>query len=323
MPHRESSARLRVAYIILAHNHPDHLIRLMERLSADGAEFFVHIDKKAPADLFRRVAAAFRRARYVHFVPRRRVTWGRFSIVQAALAAIDEIVRQRFPCDFGIHLSGQDYPIQSNAQIFDYLAKRKGQSFMEYERLPSAHRWLNENGGLDRVEYWHFRWGDLTLEFPRPFTAHTTHGRIAAGAWAGLCRVFPRKRTLPNGLIPFGGSAFWCLTGPCLQYVHDFSHRRRDVTRFFPYVNTAAEVFFQTVVMNSPYRDTIVNDDLHYIRWPPLPAPHPEILRENDFERVIASGKLFARKFHPAQSARLLDMIDERIGVAGDRRDSA
>src|SRR5215831_11970319 len=321
MLHRQSSARLRVAYIILAHNYPDHLVRLIERLSADGAEFFVHIDKKAPAELFRRVAAAFRHAPYVHFVPRRRVTWGRFSIVQAALASIDEVFRRRFPCDFAIHLSGQDYPIQSNAQIFDYLAKHKEQSFLEYEQLPSRRRWLNENGGLDRVEYWHFRWGGLALELPRPFTAHTMHGRVAAQAWAGLCRLLPRKRTLPNGLVPFGGGAFWCLTGSCLQYVHDFSHRHRDVTRFFHYVNTAAEVFFQTVVMNSPYRDTIVNDDLHYIRWPPLPAPHPETLREGDFERIIASGKLFARKFHPVQSARLLEMIDQKIGNGGDRRD--
>jgi hypothetical protein len=309
---------LRIAYIILAHDYPDQLIRLIERLTTDGAEFFVHIDKKAPAEVFDRVVAAFRYAPYVHLVPRHRVTWGRFSIVQATLEAIDEIFRQRFPCDFGIHLSGQDYPVQSNAQIFDYLAKRKDRSFLEYEQLPSGRRWLNENGGLDRVEYWHFRWGDLTLEFPRPFPAHTTHGRIAARVWEAFCRVFPRKRTLPDGLIPFGGSAFWCLTGSCLGYVHDFSARHRDVTRFFRYVNTADEVFFQTVLMNSPYRHTIVNDDLHYIRWPPLPAPHPEVLREDDFERIVTSGQLFARKFDPVRSARLLEMIDQKIGNADD-----
>jgi hypothetical protein len=73
--------------------------------------------------------------------------------------------------------------------------------------------------------------------------------------------------------------------------------------------------------MNSPYRDTIVNDDLRYSRWPPLPAPHPVILREDDFERIVASGKLFARKFDPAQSAGLLAMIDQRIGNAADVRE--
>src|SRR5689334_18627451 len=50
--HPGSSARVRIAYIILAHRYPDHLIRLIERLSADGARFFVHIDRKAPAEVF-------------------------------------------------------------------------------------------------------------------------------------------------------------------------------------------------------------------------------------------------------------------------------
>jgi len=321
MQSRESSVRLRIAYIIVAHAYPDQLIRLIERLSADGAAFFVHIDRKSPGEVSRRVAAAFRHDPHVHLVPRHRVAWGRFSQVQAALEGIGEVVRQRFACDFGVLLTGQDYPIRSNVQIFEYLADRKGQSFLDYEHLPSGRRWLNENGGLDRVEYWHFRVGNVSLEFPRPFPAHTTAGRIAAGAWDGLCRVCPRKRTLPKGLVPFGGSAYWCLTGACLRYVHDFSQRHRDVTRFFRFVDNPDEVFFQTIVMNSPYRDTIVNDDLRYIRWPPLPAPHPVILREDDFERIVASGKLFARKFDPAQSARLLEMIDQRIGNSADVRE--
>ena len=319
--HPRSSARVRIAYIILAHRYPDHLIRLIERLSADGARFFVHIDKKAPAEVSRRVIEAFRPAPHVHLVPRHRVVWGRFGVVQATLEGIGEIVRRRFACDFGILLSGQDYPIKSNAQIFDYLAHHKGQSFLDYERLPSPRRWLNENGGLNRIEYWHFRVGDLPLEFPRPFPAHTAAGRIAARAWAGLCRAFPRKRTLPNGLVPYGGSAFWCLTGACLRYVYDFSLRHRNVARFFRYVDVPDEVFFQTIVMNSAYRHAVINDNLRYVAWPKLPAAHPEILGEDDFERIVTSGKLFARKFDPAHSARLLEMIDQRIGGAGDRRD--
>ena len=119
------------------------MIRLIERLTADGAAFFVHIDKSAPAQFSRRVATAFSQAPHVHLVPRHRVTWGRFSVVQAALEGIAEVVRLRFACDFGILLSGQDYPIRSNAQIFDYLAQRKGQSFVDYEQLPSARRCLN------------------------------------------------------------------------------------------------------------------------------------------------------------------------------------
>ena len=49
---------VRIAYLILAHDRPAHLERLVQRLTAPGVAFFVHIDAKADQDAFASLAFA-------------------------------------------------------------------------------------------------------------------------------------------------------------------------------------------------------------------------------------------------------------------------
>ena len=46
-----------------------------------------------------------------------------------------------------------------------------------------------------------------------------------------------------------------------------------DYVRFFEHVFVPDELFFQTIIMNSPLRDTVENDDLRYLDWSREPAP--------------------------------------------------
>jgi hypothetical protein len=79
------------------------------------------------------------------------------------------------------------------------------------------------------------------------------------------------------------------------------------------------ELFFQTIVLHSPFADTVVNDNLRYIDWSRRPAP--AILHAQDFPSLIGSGKLFARKFDANVDARILDMLDEHSEAKRDRRE--
>jgi hypothetical protein len=81
--------------------------------------------------------------------------------------------------------------------------------------------------------------------------------------------------------------------------------------RFFKHVWIPDELFFQTIVMNSPLRDTIVNDDLRYVDWTRPTAP--AILGRQDFDTLRNSGKLFARKFDTTVDREILDLLDQRI----------
>jgi len=73
------------------------------------------------------------------------------------------------------------------------------------------------------------------------------------------------------------------------------------------------EMFFQSILANSSYREKIESDDLRYADWQnPNPLP-PKTLETSDFENLKLSPKLFARKFDTNRSRDLLIKIDDEI----------
>ena len=73
------------------------------------------------------------------------------------------------------------------------------------------------------------------------------------------------------------------------------------------------EIFFQTILLNSPFQRMAVNDNLRYIEWPNPDSGSPVILCKGDFGKLISSPKLFARKFDVTVDADVLDLIDQEI----------
>jgi hypothetical protein len=88
------------------------------------------------------------------------------------------------------------------------------------------------------------------------------------------------------------------------------------VIDLFRRASSPDESFFQTVLVNSPLRDRLVNDDLRYVDWSEGGAS-PRVLTSYDLDRMLASHALFARKFDPAVDAEVLDVLDIQI-QAGD-----
>jgi len=295
---------MRCAYIILAHRLPEQLLRLVRKLNDDTASFFIHIDKRTDAKSYGRMAGPLRTYRNVYFVERRECTWGDCGILKATIHGIQQILALDNQCDYAILLTGQDYPIKSNRQIQNVLRDSANLSFLEYFALPNA-RWQNENGGLDRLEYWHFNFRGRRLAL-RKRTQFKSHALEVM--WSRLAEIFPIRRPLPEGIAMFGGSAYWCLTRECIGYVNEFVQRNRAFVNFFEHVLVPDEIFFQTVILNSPYGNRTTNDNLRYIVW--SNSPHPGILRKQDFHRLMNSDKLFARKFDVTFDADVLDMID-------------
>jgi hypothetical protein len=280
-----------LAYIISAYKLPDQLTRLVRRLDTKTASFFVHVDRKTDDATYRRMVKPLSGLDNVHFLERHHCHYGGFGHVEATIKGIRELFRRGVPFDHVLLLTGQDYPIASNRRIGGFLGEHEGLSFMSHFPLPSD-EW--QGGGMDRIGSWHVRLGSLYVRVP------------------GMSG--PLGRRFPAGLRPFGGSAYWCLSRACTEYVHGFLQNARSYVRFFRFVNVPDEIFFQTILLNSPLRDAIVNDDLRYLEWRhPEVAGGPAVLHRSDFESIMGSGKLFARKFDVTEDAEILDLIDAAI----------
>jgi hypothetical protein len=283
---------MRIAYIVSAYKLPDQLARLVTTLDTETCHFFIHVDRKTDDAIYRRMVTRLAPLANVHFLDRHRCYYGGFGHVRATLKGISEIFRRQLPFDYAILLTGQDYPIKSNHEIDAFLTQHDGRSFLEHFPLPSE-EWSFH--GLDRIELWHVRLGGKYLRFrQRP----------------GI-RI---RRRFPSNLHPFGGSAYWCLSRESTEYVHRFLQQNRSYVRFFRYVNVPEEMFFHTIILNSPLSESVVNDDLRYLEWRhPAVAGGPAVLTKDDFGKIVRSPKLFARKFDMTQDSEVLDMIDATI----------
>ncbi len=74
------------------------------------------------------------------------------------------------------------------------------------------------------------------------------------------------------------------------------------------------ESFIQSIVSNSHLADRVVSDDLRLIIWDRPTPPYPATLTIQDLDLLLASEKLFARKFHPGTDEAILDALDDRNG---------
>lgn len=267
---------MRIAYIILAHKLPAQLARLVGRLDSLSASFFVHIDANTDEATCDEMISGLSGRRNVFFLPRQPCAWGDWSIVRAMIEGIRQVIRARLLPDYVVLLSGQDYPLRTPESIERFLTRHRGTSFLDVRRLPD-YSW-NGHGALDRF----------------------------------------RGEPLPAGLEPHGGSLWCALAGDCAAYVVGAADRDHELVRFFERAWIPDELFLQTVLANSPFRDRLSGGPgadiygVHYIVWRGEMI-HPRTFDRRDYDRLFASGALFARKFDLAWDAAILDMIDATL----------
>jgi hypothetical protein len=274
----------RIAYIVSAYKLPAQLERLLRRLQAPGVTIAVHVDRKTRRPVWEEMVARCRDLD-VTWLPRHRSQWGGFGHVRTTLKGLDHLVESDAPFDYAVLLTGQDYPLRQAEEIAMSLGAAGGCSFMRHVQLP----WdpWGPRGGLDRVEDWHV----------------ITYRRLHV--------ALPLRRKIPGGLKAYGGSAYWCLERSLVHFVHGYLRENPDYVRFFEHVFVPDELFFQTIIMNSEHRHTVVNDDLRYLDWTRDPAPG--VFTRDDLPALLESGQLFARKFDATVDSEVLDALD-RVG---------
>lgn len=277
---------MRIAYIISAYKLPSQLARLVRVLQGTETSVYVHFDRKARAETRTEAIRKLAELPNTCLLSSHSCHWGGFGHVDATIKGLNAIAIRKPDPDWVVLLTGQDYPLRRPDEIARFLEPHAGAAFMEHFRLPNP-EW--RNSGLDRFRKWHFQPSGRHIAVP------------------GINRGF-----LP-GLVPFGGSSYWCMSRECFRYVHRFINEHPDYVRFFKRVYIPDEMFFQTILMNSPLKSGVINDDLRHLDWSGPSSRSPRVLRKMDLPELLRSPKLFARKFDTTQDAEVLDCIDKAL----------
>lgn len=279
---------MKIAHLILAHAAPAQLLKLIGALEHRDAWFFVHLDRKADIQAFSFLQD---RERVILVPGRVDVGWGAYSIVEATLRGFQSVVNSGIDFGYVNLLSGADYPLQSPLEIHDFFDRNAGNNFMEYYSVHSE--WTE---AIPRLTEYHL----TNYNFP---------GKYLVQKW--MNRLLP-VRKMPAGLEPVGRSQWMSLTLDAVRYILDYLDGHPAVTKFFKLTWAPDEIIFQTILYNSPFRSSLVNDNLRYIDWSKGQAS-PKVLIEEDLERMWASGKLFARKFDLARFPAVIAELDRKI----------
>jgi len=300
---------MKLVYIILAHTNYEQTMRLFNRLDKEGVSFVFHISSTSEDRYFERVYAALKDHPNCHFAKRAVVKWGDFGVNQGALNAIDTICNNQIDFDFAVLLSGQSYPLKSYEGICQTLEKYQGKQLIE--NIPFSDI---EDEFHHRIVPRHFWVGNRHFWYPH----QGKRSKLLATLADFLLYPFvPKRQALPKGYILFKGSLWWTLTKDCIEYVHQHSRTEtgQNLIKFLRYTRHSGETYFQTVLMNSDYKKSIVNKDLRYILWRNLKdgKGHPKTLIAENFDDIATSECLFGRKFDMQRDTEILDLIDELI----------
>jgi len=238
-----------------------------------------------------------------------------YSLSQAMIDLIQTAaVSKEF--DYFIYLSGNDYPIKDNNYIYNYLKNNYPSNFINFYPLV---------GNADFVNHLKkYRFVDLIQNSPKYINIPLRLIRFM------LNKLFP-IRSFIKGIIPYRGSSSWCLNRETINYIVKYlnTSKSKKYVRFFKSIADSDEIFFQTLILNSPYakqcryyeRDieksmTFMKNEnkayLHYIDWS-RDREDPAILDMRDYESLKNSDFLFARKFNEQKSNELLNKIDKDL----------
>ncbi len=155
---------------------------------------------------------------------------------------------------------------------------------------------------LERVRYYHFASGRRNF-FNRLVTkAETVLGRIF-----GINRIKGKKIQR--------GSQWFSVTGEFAKYLIS---QKSFVFKQFKHTYIPDEFFVQTVIINSSFADNLhskkFDDDheacLRYIDWT---RGHPYTFKSEDYDELMNSGCLFARKFSIVQDDKIVRKITSAV----------
>ena len=277
---------MKIAHLILAHNNPIQLARLVKRLSNKDADVYIHLDLKTDAKEFEHI----KELPNTFFIKKNvDVMWCEYSTIQATLNGMEEILATGIPYSHINLLSGNDYPLKNAEHIQQFLSANTGKTFMWYDLI--INDWVH---GQIRMNTYYL--GDYG--FPGRYQLTSI-----------INKILP-KRKLPGSLTAYGRSQWLTITPECAAYVIKYVKDNRSAARFFRMTWAVDEVFFQTILCNSPLRDILVNDNLRYIAL--NEGFRPVTYTIGDADTLTSSGKFYARKFDSNVDSAILDYLDKQ-----------
>lgn len=287
---------MKFSYLIIAHNEPEVFGTLLGLLDDGRNDIFVHVDARADITQFRR----FKTERSsLYFIERMPVYWGDESQIEVELRLL-RTAHSTGHYDYYHLLSGVDLPLKSQNYIHRFFEEHAGTEFVGV-----THSCFNVSDLDEKTRYYHLftRYSRISSnnrgEFLQRLLRKTGHGLVRLQKALGVRRRY--------GVALAKGPNWFSITDSLCGHLLG---REKAIMERFRYTFCPDEIFLQTEVVNSCFKERMFNPGdqfrscMREIDWE---RGNPYVWRDGDTEELKRSDRLFARKF----SARYMGVVND------------
>jgi len=273
--------------------------RLVRQVYSPDHYVLVHVDSRQQF-MYRELEILAMKLPNLRMVKKRFSTiWGGASLLAMLLSATQELVEMDdwTDWDFVLNLSESDYPVKTQSELVTFLSNNRGSNFVKSHGREQD-KFIKKQG-LDRTFY-----------------ECDTH----------MWRLGPR--TLPKGVQIDGGSDWICLNRQFATYVIQSQDELVvGLKKVFSHTLLPAESFFHTVLRNSEFCMTYIDNNLHLTNWKRKQGCKcqykaivdwcgcsPNDFLPEDWAKLEATRPrqlFFARKFEPIVHQGILNKVEE------------
>lgn len=301
------------AYLIIAHNNWEQLKILIRLLDSEYSDIYIHIDKKAkhvPIEEMKKIV----KKSNIRILQEYKVFWGSYELVRTEMLLFERAHKKHY--DYYHLLSGMDLPIKSQDKVYKFFEEHNGLEFIHFD---SDQRLLTDHEIKRRTKLYHF-----FQNYRRRYRI-----KIFNGIFTFLERILliiqlvlhvDRMKKYPGFIVKYG-SQWVSITDNLVEYILS---QKNLIENIFRYTNCADELFIQSLVFNSPFKEKLYDkkfdDDIHAnMRLIDMKSRgkngNPYTWKVNDKKEIMESDCLFARKFDQNIDNNIIKWIQEYVAI--------
>jgi len=286
------------AILIVAHKNDLCLQSTLKILDSKYFDIFIHMDSKSKNIDFDEIKSICKKSK-VYFTPRLDVRWGGYSLTKAEILLLKTAYNTDEYRYFHM-ISGADLPLKSAKEIYDFFTNNNGYEFINF--------YSKEFNLNKRTDYYYF-FQDKQTRNKKDIYEYLNKGLVKIQK----ILKFKRKHKYFNNFMK--GCNWFSITNELTSYVISLEDK---IEKDFKYSYCSDEMFLQTIVYNSKFKDKLINKDYNddyssikrYIDWN---RGKPYTFKIDDLDDLLNSGMLFARKFDENIDSKIIKEIYNKI----------
>lgn len=283
------------AYLFIVLNNFKVLEKSLRLVDDERNDIYIHLDKKSNnKEELEKITEQLKKSN-IYFTERTDVRWGSYSQVECELLLLKQATQV---CKYKYYhlLSESDMPLKTQNEIHNFFENNEGTEFIEIQEF------LENKLFETRFKCYHIF--SKSMRHPNKLIRYITY--VLRKSFVILQHIFKYDRTKKYQMDIKYGSNWFSITDNMARYVLE---NEKLIYQVFKHGSCVDEHFLQTTAYNSKFKDKLSKEgNMRLIVWKKN-SNSPYIFKNNDYDMLINSDKLFARKFQEKEDFNIVEKI--------------